>query len=277
MAQRPDFLHEEYTIETPENVAFGYAVAGIGSRSIGALLDALLLGVALLVVNVVLLVLLAALGDLDRLDGAAAGRAAPSWLGGLALALYALVNFALLWGYFVVFELLWNGQTPGKRVAGIRVVRLDSSPAGALAIVVRNLVRLIDFLPAAYGVGLLTMFIDRRSRRLGDLAAGTLVIRERREIALATLQPAAAPAAPDPAAAERLDALAREYHRLRALSAADYDLIVEALGRRARGAIDDALLARLAAALAARLGGPTPADARQFLMDLAAHYRRPAR
>ena len=108
-----------------------------------------------------------------------------SWLGGLALALYALLNFAVFWGYYMLFELLWSGQTPGKRVAKTRVLRTDGNPARTSEVAVRNLVRIVDFLPALYAIGFIVMFFNRQSRRLGDYAAGTLVIRvDAREVVL---------------------------------------------------------------------------------------------
>ena len=85
--------------------------------------------------------------------------------------------------------MIWNGQTPGKRLARLRVIRLDGRPVTLSESLIRNLVRLVDFLPAFYGVGVVTMFIHPQSRRLGDLAAGTLVVHERgKTVSLASLE-----------------------------------------------------------------------------------------
>ena len=90
-----------------------------------------------------------------------------------------LLVFALSWGYFIFFELVWNGQTPGKRVVGIRVLTSRGEPVTLVHSLVRNLVRLVDALPSAYMIGSIAILVTRRSQRLGDLAAGTIVVRER--------------------------------------------------------------------------------------------------
>jgi hypothetical protein len=82
--------------------------------------------------------------------------------------------------YWTASEVLWRGQTPGKRLMRIRVVRHDGSPVGLFESAVRNLLRVVDFLPFAYGVGVISMLIDSQHRRLGDVAAGTLALREER-------------------------------------------------------------------------------------------------
>ena len=270
MTDRLDFLREDYHIETPEGVAFGYEVADIGTRFIGALIDTAVLGIALLVINLLLRVMLERTGDLGRLlfgDEL-------SWQGGLALALYALLNFVIFWGYYVFFELLWNGQTPGKRFAGTRVVCSDGNPVGPLEVIVRNLVRVVDFLPTGYGLGLVTMFLNRQARRLGDFAAGTLVVKERRGVTLESLD-LAAPGVLDREDPARADALLREYPYIHRLSVADYELIRETLARADQQAVDPALLHRLARAIAVKLEHPAPAEAqaRPFLEDVAAAYR----
>jgi uncharacterized RDD family membrane protein YckC len=162
-----DFLN----IATPENVVFGYEVAGIGSRFLAAMVDTILIIIAEFILFFVL-----ALG-LRRLE-----EISP-WI----TALGGLLAFAILWGYYIYFELAWNGQTPGKHWAKIRVIRTDGMPITLAESVIRNLVRLVDFLPASYGVGVVTMFINEQSRRLGDLAAGTVVVREQTAVTLDTL------------------------------------------------------------------------------------------
>jgi len=101
-------------------------------------------------------------------------------IGVRAVQLYGvivLLTFAMSWSYFVLLEWLWQGQTIGKRMYGLRVIRDDGAPAGFLAVLIRNLLRLVDFLPAFYGLGLLTLIVTSRSQRLGDIAAGTYVVR----------------------------------------------------------------------------------------------------
>ena len=95
------------------------------------------------------------------------------------IAAAGVVSFFLLqWGYFFGFELAWRGQTPGKRVLGLRVVTDEGGPPGAVACFVRNLVRILDLLPGTYGIGAIAVYLSRSGKRLGDLAAGTVVIRE---------------------------------------------------------------------------------------------------
>ena len=167
---------DEYTIATPENVTFDYQVAGIGSRMIGALIDTLAIVLLLFMLNVLLVMALNSIDD----NGAVAADFSddPGWLAGVIIAIYALINFSLIWGYYLIFELGWHGQTPGKRLAGTRIVKLDGSGPGFLEVAIRNLVRLVDFLPFAYALGFVVMFFNRDARRLGDFAAGTLVIRQ---------------------------------------------------------------------------------------------------
>ena len=97
-------------------------------------------------------------------------------LGGFGQGMYLIAAFLLFWAYPIAFEALWRGQTPGKRVLGLRVVAGDGAPVGWLPAIVRNLLRSVDMLPFGYAVGLVACLCDRDSRRLGDLVADTVVI-----------------------------------------------------------------------------------------------------
>ena len=98
--------------------------------------------------------------------------------GGFGAALFAVLSFLLFAAYDVVFEVFASGRTPGKRLNGLRVVRSDGSPVGFLTSAVRNVMRLVDILPTFYLVGIVSILATARNQRLGDLAAGTLVVRE---------------------------------------------------------------------------------------------------
>ena len=160
---------EVLDIQTPENVGFDYQVAGIGSRFLSTLIDMILIILLEVVVMFATLLVMRAFGDGSSINGFSA------W----ALALFGLIAWIFFWGYYVFFEMIWNGQSPGKRWVGLRVIRGDGTPVTMSESFIRNLVRIIDFLPATYGIGVITMFIDKQSRRLGDLAASTLVVLDR--------------------------------------------------------------------------------------------------
>lgn len=166
---------DTFDIHTPENVAFGYRIAGIGSRFLATLLDTLIIFLLQIAVIVVFFLILNALDQLN--DELAA------WV----YAVLGIIAFVFYWGYYIFFEMLWNGQSPGKRWTGLRVIRADGTPITLSESFIRNLVRIVDFLPAGYGAGILTMFLDSRSRRLGDLAAGTLVVHDRAPISIQSL------------------------------------------------------------------------------------------
>ncbi len=157
-----DALH----IATAERVAVELPVAGLGSRAMAWLVDAMLMGVVALVIYFGVTFFIAdpvnALRDL----------AASVQAGAVALLLL------ILWTYWTAFELRWNGQTPGKRLLRIRVVRTDGSPVTPFASAVRNALRLIDFIPACYPLGAAVMLFDSKHRRIGDLLAGTLLVRD---------------------------------------------------------------------------------------------------
>ncbi len=142
-------------------------LAGIGSRFIAALLDSLILFFSWVVLTLLRAMLVPALGVF--------GSKAASW----GLGVYLLGVFLLFWGYFALFETFNNGRTPGKQVAKIRVIHQSGRGVSFVEALGRNLVRYIDFLPFFYGVGITTMFLSRRHQRLGDMVAGTLVVRER--------------------------------------------------------------------------------------------------
>jgi uncharacterized RDD family membrane protein YckC len=180
---------EDLVVRTPEQVTFSYDTATLGSRFLAQVLDLLALLAGLGVVTTAAVVLLVAVPSVQ----AGAGAVVEFWL---VLAIAAFV------GYFAISEAVWSGKTLGKLALRLRVVDGRGGPLSAGQALIRNLVRLVDFLPFYYAVGAVTMFVNRRGQRLGDLAAGTVVVRERRAVSLPELVLAAqrAPAAP-PAAA----------------------------------------------------------------------------
>jgi uncharacterized RDD family membrane protein YckC len=165
-------------IETPEHVRFRYHVAGPARRALAYLID---LAVRAAIVTTV--------GFVAALVGVASGDA----FAHASLGLLLFIGFWVEWGYYVFFETLWSGRTPGKRALNLRVVTDGGHPLRFLDSVLRNLLRAADLLPpiwafGSYGVGLVVMARDPRFRRLGDLAAGTLVITEERHHVSATLR-----------------------------------------------------------------------------------------
>jgi uncharacterized RDD family membrane protein YckC len=229
-------------IETPENVAFGYQIAGIGSRFLAALVDTLLITLLQSLVILILFLFLNALFDFSLDDLGDLG----SWL----FAAAGLLAFTFYWGYYIFFEMIWNGQSPGKRWVGLRVLRADGTPVTLSESIIRNLVRLVDFLPAYYGIGVITMFIDERSRRLGDLAAGTLVVRDRGPVSLASLE--ARPAAAIPQAVS-----SNADWPVELLSAADLQIAEDFLRRREELFNRPDLSQHIAQTLCERMGFPS--------------------
>lgn len=280
MATDLSFLEERHDIDTPENVVFGYEVADIGGRFVGALIDTVVLVLLLLIVNYVMVVQLRFFPAAIEAAPETESESMMSWVAGAIVALYFLIQFTIIWGYYVFFEIVWNGQSPGKRVAGTRVVLSDGSPVSAAAVVIRNLVRVIDLLPFAYAVGLVTMFANRQARRLGDFAAGTLVVRSRQEVTLRSLQPEAASGLSE-ATVDWLtqDSGAqpwRSYPNLERLDDKDCKLVQEVLLRHEKGALDSAVLERLTEVLATKIdheSRPQREAARAFLLQLSAACR----
>jgi uncharacterized RDD family membrane protein YckC len=240
-------VEDRATILTPEQVEISYQLAGLGSRFIAVLIDTLvqLALAAAVLIGFVLMV---------QVEGVL--REYTWWQ--LAIALFAA--FLIFNGYFIFFETVWNGQTPGKRATGIRVVREDGRPIAFAQAAIRNVVRLVDFLPVSYGLGVLTMLLNRSQRRLGDFAAGTIVIHD-----AAAERPRALRASVTVPAARLLS---------RRLRPEEYDLVRRFLLRRAD--LEPGVRAERAREIARALGldGHTDASAEEILETLAAVYRR---
>jgi uncharacterized RDD family membrane protein YckC len=177
--QPPD-ASDDLVVSTPERVAFQYEIAGIGSRFLAQFIDVVVIAVIQIVITI----------------GAGA-------LGGIfnSIQVFGLVEliltFILIAGYFLISEAAWNGQTLGKRYVRLRAVGDHGEPLTIGQAAIRNLVRVVDFLPAFYAIGIVTMFSNSRAKRLGDFAAGTLVVRDRERISLYDLASTAPTAAPE--------------------------------------------------------------------------------
>jgi uncharacterized RDD family membrane protein YckC len=239
----------DYTVLTPERVSLQYDIAGIGSRGAAALVDTAIQAIALTVVVVGLTAAFVASTSNFGLSFRTSGGSA------LLIGLYALAVFIVTAGYFMLFEILWSGQTPGKRLVGVRVIRENGYPIRPIDAVIRNVVRIVDWLPFIYGVGVLTMLVNKRAKRLGDFASGTIVVRE------GSRGPGAMPLVSD--ASEP-----RGY----ALSNPDATLVRDFLLRRGgmHPRARSELAQRLAASMAERYSLPLEADPELFLERLAA-------
>jgi uncharacterized RDD family membrane protein YckC len=241
-------LRERVTVETPEHVEFSYEVAGLGSRFSAGLVDACIQGFG------ILLLLLFFWAGTEATSFAAYVESALR--GALLLAL-----FLFAWGYHLYFEVFRGGQSPGKRWLHLRVVAEGGYPVTLPRAAVRNLLRVVDVLPLPYGIAAVCMFLDPKGRRLGDLAAGTVVVRERGTGAPASVAAARALTAGDREGRRRLPPLEEE-------------MVLAFLKRRdrltaeARGRLASFVAGRAASALGVDAG--PAADAEAFLERVAA-------
>jgi uncharacterized RDD family membrane protein YckC len=165
-------MREYISIDTPENVTFGYEVAGIGSRLMAYIIDLMFRYLPFVALILIITLLGFFIGDLlVYFQG----------MSTLLIILNILLFFSLHILYYVLFETYMRGQTPGKRFMKIRVVQQNGRPAGLSQIFIRNLFRFIAvfFWPLCYGISIIVMFINKNSQRVGDFAAGTMVVKER--------------------------------------------------------------------------------------------------
>jgi uncharacterized RDD family membrane protein YckC len=244
---------EKLTIETPEQISLEFPLAGVGSRGYALCIDTLIQVIAALVVG---LIVAFTTNDLSR-----SWVQARNWE--IAIAVFLL--FCLYWGYFAIFEILWNGQTPGKRQAKIRVISASGRPITVFEGIGRNFMRAIDSI-GFYLVGSVACAIDKQNRRLGDMVAGTVVVHEIEEQGVfywfGQQKPASAPSV---------------VQEVAQLTGAEFQLVETFLARR----LDIPNLQRLesARAIANRMGErlhipkeQRPSD-EEFLEEISRRYR----
>ena len=167
----------DLVVATPERVSFDYQVAGLGTRAIAQILDLLILTGVLLGLYFAAIAVGAAGFDV------------------VAYLVAVIGSFVIIFGYFWTCEAFWSGQTVGKKVFRLRAVGDRGEPMTFMQAGIRNVVRLVDFLPYGYGVGVVVLFINGKGKRLGDLAAGTIVVKDSDHVMLWQL-PGGRPPAP---------------------------------------------------------------------------------
>jgi uncharacterized RDD family membrane protein YckC len=159
---------DKLTIDTPEQTSLEFPIAGIGSRFLAIALDTAIQASVFAVLGL-------ALGLLAITLPTKRFGLSEQWV----IAIFVVLLFFLYYGYFAIFEVIWNGQTPGKRTVRIRVIKESGRPITPSESVARNLMRIVDQLPFFYGIGIASAVISKQNKRLGDLVAGTIVVHER--------------------------------------------------------------------------------------------------
>jgi uncharacterized RDD family membrane protein YckC len=205
---------DQVTIETPEHIQVHYELAGIGSRALAGLFDFMLQAIltALVVWGLIWLGLVLKLNDV---------------LGVVGAIIVGSMGFLAFTVYYVTAEMLTGGQSPGKRMAGLRVISVDGRPVTFLQSALRNIIRAVDMIPFFYSVGLIAVFSSQRAQRLGDMVAGTMVVKERlHELPEQTL-PLEAEPAPRPLPPEVEARLRTSLHLLTTADAAAAERVVE--------------------------------------------------
>ena len=170
---------ESLIIETPERVQLEFALASIGNRFLAVAIDHFIQYFTIILVAWFFL----SIAGYTSSDVADAPdkllNDVPKW----TLALAIIILFLIFASYFIIFEWLWNGQTPGKRLMKLRVIREDGRPVTLWESIARNLLRICDAVPGfilpVYSIGLIIIFLSNRDQRVGDIFAGTVVVRER--------------------------------------------------------------------------------------------------
>ncbi|MCS1351103.1 RDD family protein [Mechercharimyces sp. CAU 1602] len=164
-------MKNQIEVATPEYVKVRFEIAGLGTRLIAQLIDLLLLALILISLSIAAAWFLGTWG-VDLFIG-------NTWSSqSFIFVIYLVILMVFPFAYFVAFEYFMKGQTLGKRMLGIRIVMDDGRSASFFTIFLRNVMRLVDLLPSAYLVGVICMFINKEEKRLGDVVAGTLVVRE---------------------------------------------------------------------------------------------------
>ena len=169
----PTLVPDQLNIATPEQVDLRFPIAGVGSRFLAVLADHALQLLVYIILGLILYATSATTSIGNAVDRQSA--TAQKWIA----ALFILFNFLLFWGYFALFEAFWNGQTPGKRLLKLRVLKDSGRAITLFEALARNLLRIVDYFPGLYLVGVITMLCNRENKRLGDLVAATIVVHER--------------------------------------------------------------------------------------------------
>jgi uncharacterized RDD family membrane protein YckC len=179
MSQHIIETEETLIIETPERVPLAFALASIGNRFLAVAIDHAIQYLSMFLIAWTF-ISITGYGQTSSED--TFGQMLlemPKW----TIAIMILVIFVIFAAYFIIFEWLWNGQTPGKRLLKLRVIREDGRPLTLWEAIARNLLRIFDAVPGfvvpVYSVGLIVIFLSSRDQRVGDIFAGTVVIRER--------------------------------------------------------------------------------------------------
>lgn len=226
-------------VRTPESIAFSYDLAGLGSRFLAVAIDMTIQ--TLIIVGIFWAVLYVG----AHLSPEVRATPPTKIMQSLAIALISVVIFMVYFGYFILFEAFWNGQTPGKKIMGLRVVRDGGYPADFASVALRNIIRAGELVGGLYAISAAAAILSPENKRLGDMAAGTIVVRDARASKLAEI----VGAAPQPGAPLMLSAQERGL----------IDLFVAR-----RSAMAPVYRAAIAARLAGRVRGRVSRDLQQL-------------
>jgi len=269
---------DQLKIDTPEQIALELPLAGIGSRFLGLAIDTLLQWVLYFVVFLLVLGAVLALSSSEN-----AGWHFEWIPRSYVLAIAILLMFCIYWGYFAFFEIIWKGQTPGKRVAGLRVIHTSGRPLNAYEAIGRNLLRAIDGFPfPTYGVGIVCMMLNDQHRRLGDYVAGTVVIHDKQTQMVmpefATARPAPGTGLQDPLATREGPSSADvSLSHLAQVTSEELVLIETFLQRRfdLDAAVRDHTADQIASRITAKTGlQPGPNESREGFLEIVARQVR---